>query len=274
MLTVASMFVWSMPIDVFAPLKRVSQTDFADMAYEVMRCVFAIHNELGRFFDERIYKHELAHMHPGVELEVPVEVRHRTFCQRYYLDVLVWDAGLFEFKAADRICPKHRAQTLHYLYMSDLEHAKLVNVRPEQIEHEFVNTTLTREDRLNFQVVAEDWVERVPGAADFREIVTALLRDWGTGLEIGLYRDAVVHFFGGEECVCQAVAVRNGSRVLGEHRVHMIAPGTAFMLTALNGPKASFLTHARRLLNHIDLNAVVWADISIKRVVFTTIRRW
>lgn len=267
------MFVLFMPIDVFAPLKRVSQTDFADMAYEVMRCVFDIHNEFGRFFDERIYKHELAHRYPGVKLEVPVEVRHRTFSQRYYLDVLVWDAGLFEFKVADRICSKHRAQTLHYLYISDLQHAKLVNVRPEQIEHEFVNTTLTRDDRLKFRVVAEDWVERVPGAADFREIVTALLQDWGTGLEIGLYRDAVVHFFGGEERVRQAVAVRNGSRVLGEHRVWMIAPGTAFMLTALNGQRASFLTHARRLLNHTDLNAIVWADLSIKRVVFTTIRK-
>lgn len=261
-----------MPVNICAQLKRVSQADFADMAYEVMRCVFDIHNELGRFFDERIYKRELANRLPGVKLEVPVEVQHRTFYQRHYLDVLVWDAGLFEFKAADRICPKHRAQTLHYLYLSDLQHAKLVNVRPEQIEHEFVNTSLTRNDRLKFQVVAEDWVERVPGATDFRDIVIALLSDWGAGLEIGLYREAVVHFFGGEERVRSAVLVRNGSRVLGEHRVNIIAPGTAFMLTALAGSRASFLKHARRLLNHTDLNAIVWADLSIKRVVFTTIR--
>ncbi|MGC8988729.1 MAG: hypothetical protein ACP5MD_01250 [Verrucomicrobiia bacterium] len=122
-------------------------------------------------------------------------------------------------------------------------------------------------------MVVEDWVERVPGATDFREIVTALLNDWGAGLEIGLYRDAVIHFFGGKERVRSAVAVRNGSRVLGEHRVYMIAPGTAFILTALAGSRASFLTHARRLVNHTDLTAVVWADLSIQRVVFTTVQR-
>ncbi len=44
------------------------------------------------------------------------------------------------------------------------------------------------------------------------------------------------------------------------------------MVTALAGSRASFLKHARRLLNHTDLNAIVWADLSIKRVVFTTIR--
>jgi hypothetical protein len=67
-----------MPIALQVPLRRLSQREFGEIAFEVMRHVFAIHHEIGRFFDETI------------------------FC--------------------------------------DLAHGKLINVRPRDVQHDFVNT--------------------------------------------------------------------------------------------------------------------------------------
>jgi len=41
-----------MPIALRVPVRRLSQREFGEIAFEVMRHVFAIHNEIGRFFDE------------------------------------------------------------------------------------------------------------------------------------------------------------------------------------------------------------------------------
>ena len=49
-----------MPVVIRAPLRPISQEEFGQVSFEVMRVVFEIHNELGRFFDEKIYKQELA----------------------------------------------------------------------------------------------------------------------------------------------------------------------------------------------------------------------
>ena len=49
-----------MPITMSTRVRRLSQSEFGELAYEVMGCVFAIHDELGRLFDETLYKRELA----------------------------------------------------------------------------------------------------------------------------------------------------------------------------------------------------------------------
>ena len=118
---------------------RITQVEFKRLAHEVMQHVFAIHNEFGRFFDEQIYKKELACRMNGVELELAVTVAYGTFSKTYYVDVLVNSSGLFEFKATDAIHPRHRGQTLNYLLLLDLGHGKVINVRPEVVGHEFVN---------------------------------------------------------------------------------------------------------------------------------------
>jgi GxxExxY protein len=261
-----------MPITVAAPIRRLSQEEFRDIAYSVMGSVFAIHQELGRFFDEKIYKRELAHRHPGVELEVPIQVRHKSFSRAYFLDVLVAGGGLFEFKAADVIVPRHRAQTLNYLHLAGLGHAKLVNVRPNEVEHEFVNTSLHHADRVAFEVRSERWDDDVPGAECFRVFVTELLSDWGTGLELPLYEEALTHFCGGVAQVVKNVEVRMPDHTLGCQKMRMAAPRTAFVLTGFSNSCDSFETHARRLLRHTDLDAILWSNIGLKYVTFTVIR--
>ena len=260
-----------MPIIIRTPLRRLSQAEFGDLAYAVMGCVFQIHSELGRFFDEKIYKRELAHRCPGVQLEVPIEVTHASFKKLQYLDVLVEGGGPFEFKAVEAFTPRHPAQLLHYLLLAELPHGKLVNLRKEAVEHEFVNTTLTRADRIEFAIDEARWNDRTPGASRFREVLTALLRDWGTGLDLQFYEEALTHFLGGEAQVLVNVEVRTAEHPLGHQRMHLAAPRVAFAVTALREVDPDFETHARRLLRHTDLEAILWANIRLKMVTFTTI---
>jgi GxxExxY protein len=129
----------TMPIHSPIATQRITQDEFTHIAGEVMQHVFAIHKEFGRFFDEQIYKKELANRMDGVELEVPVTVTRGSFSMIYSVDALIRGSSLFEFKAPDAIHPRHRGQTLNYLLLLDLGHGKVINVRPEVVGHEFVN---------------------------------------------------------------------------------------------------------------------------------------
>jgi GxxExxY protein len=260
-----------MPITLRTPVRRLSQAEFGDLAYSVMGCVFAIHRDMGRFFDERIYKRELAYRHPAVQLEVPIEVSHGTFHKLQYIDVLVDGGGPFEFKTVDAITPRHPAQLLNYLLLAELAHGKLVNLRKESVEHEFVNTTLRHGDRTGFETVDVQWSDKAPGAARFREVLTALLRDWGTGLDLQLYEEALTHLLGGEAQVVAEVEVRTPEHTLGHHKMRLAAPRVAFALTALPDADADYESHTRRLLRHTELEAVLWANIGLKMVTFTRI---
>ena len=43
-----------MPINRTIETVRPTQAEFGQIAYEVMSCVYGIHNEFGRFFDEAV----------------------------------------------------------------------------------------------------------------------------------------------------------------------------------------------------------------------------
>lgn len=79
-----------MPITRATETIRPTQSEFGQIAYEVMNCVYAIHNEFGRFFDETVYKQELADRMSGMELELPVTVSYGSFSKLYRLDVLAY----------------------------------------------------------------------------------------------------------------------------------------------------------------------------------------
>ena len=71
----------AMPIELPSPLRRISQEEIGEIAYEFMEHVFAIHREFGRLFNEGIYKLELAARISEVRLEVPIRVTFGNFCK-------------------------------------------------------------------------------------------------------------------------------------------------------------------------------------------------
>lgn len=262
-----------MPISRPTDLIRPTQSEFGQIAYDVMDCVYAIHNEFGRFFDETVYKKELADRMPGMELEVSVTVTHGTFSKTYRLDVLAHKRGIFEFKAAESIVSRHRGQTLNYLLLYDLPHAKVINVRPESVDDEFVNCHSRLFELRNPQVITNDFQASIAGAAFFHDQLLSLIHDWGSGLASDLYEEALTHFFGGEELVLQPVLVIGAKGHLHDQKMRLLAPGVAFRLTAFPDRLDAFETHAKRLLQHTTLKAIHWANITQKHVTFTTISR-
>jgi len=251
---------------------RVSQDEFGTLAYDVMQHVFAIHNEFGRFFDERVYKRELADRLPGTELELPVTVTHQTFSKTYQLDVLVHRRGLFEFKAAETIVPRHRSQSYNYLLLFDLPHGKIINVRPESVVSEFVNCHQRLADLRDPEFHDTAFDAKIAGGEFFRDTLTALIRDWGAGLELALFEEALTHFLGGEERVLLPVPVIGRKGHLHDQKMRLVAPDVAFKLTALSDEENNFESHARRLLAHTTLKAVHWANVTTQHITFTTIR--
>jgi GxxExxY protein len=261
-----------MPIILPRPVRRLSQAEFGELAYSVMGCVFKIHHDFGPLFDEKIYKRELAFRHPGVQLEFPIEVVHAFFRKIQYLDVLVDYGGPFEFKAVEVFTPRHPAQLLHYMLLAELEHGKLVNLSRQTVEHEFVNTSLRHEDRVRFKIINRHWSDQVAGAGRFKDVLIALLRDWGTGLDLGLYEEAVTHLLGGETYAVADVKVRTPEHTLGRQKMRLASPRVAFALTALPEPHTDYESNVRRMLQYTGLEAMLWANISLKTGTFTTIR--
>ncbi len=262
-----------MPVQLCVPVRRISQQEFGEISYQVMKVVFAIHNEMGRFFDEKIYKRELAHRFPDARLETPIDVSFRTFHKRYFIDVLIADSAVFEFKAVESLLGVHRAQLLNYLLLCDISHGKLINVRSEDVEHEFVNSHWRYEDRIHPAVHTDRWKRSVPGATELYDTIVELTRDLGAGLEIRLYEEAITHCLGGPEQVEAEVAIEISGRHLGHQRIRLIAPGVALKITALDANLDRFENHARRLLSHLDLQSIAWINMNIKELTFTHLEK-
>lgn len=263
-----------MPILPSLATTPISQVAFGKLAFEVMYHVFAIHDEYGRFFDELVYKRELARRMSGMEIEVGVDVVHHSFFKRYFADVIASRSGLFEFKAAEAIHARHRAQTTNYLLLFGLHHGKVINMRRESVEHEFVNIQADLPDLRNPEVNEVLYCCNTPGARDLKEILLGLVHDWGTGLDLSLYEEAITHFFGGEPKVLTRIPVTGTGGELAMQTMRLLNPYSAFKLTAFppGSPyHANFQTHAQRLLHHTPLNFIQWINIHQTEITFVTI---
>lgn len=264
-----------MPIICDIPLRNLTQAEFGPLAYDVLGHVYRIHNELGRYFDEQIYKRALATCRSDVRLEVPIEISFRTYRTRSRLDVLVGDCGVLEFKAVEAFSPRHRAQLTHYLHLVGLSHGLLVNVRTEKVEHLFVNAPLSHSERYGFARRLGNWDSGIPSATFIKDILFELLADWGTGLELPLYEEALTHFLGGTEHVVRQAEVQFEGRTVWRQDFRHSADGVALKLTAFEDDQclADFEKHAHRLLDHTSLTAIVWANVGRKLVTFSTLRK-
>jgi len=261
-----------MPIVVGTELRIPTQDEFATIAYDVMHHLFAIHNEYGRFFREEIYKQEFMLRMEDVQLEVPIDVSFDRFSKRYRIDVLVDRGAVFELKTVEALGPKHRAQLLHYLLLAELPHGKLVNMRPEVIEQEFVNTTLRLADRRQFAIIDDASERDPPHVRQLNDLFVAIVRDWGTGLDLELYTEAVTELLGGPSQVIADIDILSGVRPIGSQKVHLAGPETAFKITSIDERgRDRFADHSRRFVQHTRLAALLWINVTLHEVAFRTI---
>ncbi len=263
-----------MPIFAEGPMRVMSQSEFGGLAYEVVRLSFAIHGEMGRLFDEQVYQNELARWLGGRAVpEAKVVVSFGGFETLLRMDLLVDQGGIFEIKAAADLHDQHRSQLIQYLLLTGLRHGKLLNFRPDQVQHEFVNSSMTLDERRAFEVQAEGWDSSLPGCQSFRELVTACLRDWGTGLDLQLYEQALMHHLGGQPAVERDVEVCSGGQRLGSHSVRQINPVTAYKLTSIYKDLKAFESHLRRFIEFTPLEHLVWVNVTLHKVVCVLISK-
>jgi GxxExxY protein len=248
----------------------MDEEEFKGVVYAAMQHVFDVHSEIGRLFDEKIYQAEVARRIGDARREAPIEVTFEDFTKTYYLDLLVRGGAIFEFKAVETLNERHRGQLLNYLFLTDLPHGKLVNLRRERVQHEFVNAPARREDRTAFAVVDDGWNEM--DGLRLKDRMTAMLRDWGTGLDLGLYQEAAMHLCGraGEpECM---VEIRLDGRTVGSQPVPLASAETALRVTCLPPDRrAGFEAHLRRFLSHTTLRSLQWINITRAAVQFKSI---
>lgn len=258
-----------MPITIAHPLRVLDQQQFGNIAYEVIQHSFAIHNEFGRFFEEEVYQNELlSRLGPRATKEVWIHVSHDDFRKPYRVDLLFDHGAPFELKAVQQLHDQHRSQLINYLMLTGLNHGKLINFRPNRVEHEFVNNHIALAQRQTFRVEISRWRSPDSESRRFQELLVTLLRDWGTYLELELYAEAVTHFFGGPERVVLDVDVTSNGIIVGTQKLRLLNETTAFKLTSLSHDLESYESHLRRLLLHTQLRRMLWVNVTLEEVAF------
>jgi GxxExxY protein len=261
-----------MPVKIDADVRRLSQNEFGAVAFKVMAHAFDVHRQLGRLFDESVYQTELAHR-LGAPTEVRLEISHDGFQKIYFLDLLVENGALFEIKTVDSFHERHRSQLLNYLLLTGLAHGKLINFRTSAVQHEFVNTSLTRTDFTRFDVDDSHWQADDPASLDIKHRLIAMLRDVGAGLDLQLYREAIIHWLGGPAIAVYKVDVLVGGRRIGTHELVRTPGGAGIQLTCLKSKDLRpFEDHYLRFLSHVDATALHWINITWSSVMFRTLR--
>ncbi len=266
-----------MPITTAVPVHGVDQETFHQVDKRVTGIAFDIHNEFGRFLDECLYQRELTKRCQNVGLTVTPELRITvsldSFSKNYYADHLVDQGVIVETKTASSLTNGHRGQTLNYLFLCGLHHGTLLNFGTDRVQHEFVSTRLTPSDRRQYRFSTDKWKPITKGCHELQVLLRQILSDWGAYLEPALYRDALVHFLGGEQRVSQRIDVKSNLEVIGSHEVQLVCEGIAFSVTAATRRPESICAHQRRFLHHTDLQAIQWINLNHSTIEFQTIER-
>ncbi|MHB8638120.1 MAG: GxxExxY protein [Fimbriimonadaceae bacterium] len=262
-----------MPVTLDFKPRKLSQDEFGEIAYQVLGHAFKIHRDFGRFFDEEIYQIELARRCGDARIEVPITVKFEGFEKTYFVDLLVTGGAVFEIKTVGALSDRHRGQLVNYLLLTEFSHGQLINLRPESVDHEFVNATMTLRDRTAFDLADGGWDSSGAGSLDLNRYIVALLRDLGTGLDLALYEEAAIHFLGGEKAVVQEVVALVGGEPIGNQKVLCAAPRVALQFTTLKREdQPVFEDHLRRFLRHMALDAIQWVNVTREVVSFRTLR--
>ena len=266
-----------MPISTSSPIAVFDQESFHAVDKVVTGCAFDIHNEMGRYLDERIFQAELAARLSDKKLSVVREMKIAltldSFARDYFVDLLINGGVIIETKAAETLTPAHRAQVLNYLYLCGLHHATLLNFRPERVQHEFVSTNLTPALRRQISWDLNGWQPLCNGCETLHDVLRRALADWGSGFDPTLYRDAITHFLGGETKVIRDVAIDSTHGKIGMQKMHLLADDVAFSVTASVHRPDAVAEHQRRFLHHTRLRAIQWVNLNRQTVSLKTIRK-
>lgn len=126
---------------------------------QIISAYYAVYNELGHGFLEKVYENalaiELRRRGLTVKQQLPVAVFYQgEIVGEYFADLLIENCVIIELKAADRIADKHSAQLMNYLKATDVEVGLVLNFgdEPKFVRKIFTND---RKQVRDFPPVAE-----------------------------------------------------------------------------------------------------------------------
>ena len=266
-----------MPIHTSVTVEVFDQERFHEVDRRVTGLAFDIHNEFGRYLDEKLYQRELTRRSLASGFTVVPEMKMTAslddFSRDYLADHLINSGVIIEAKAAAALTPAYTGQTLNYLFLCGLHHGTLLNFRTERVQHEFVSTSLTPADRHRYEVVTRDWRPVSAECERLRGLLLRMLAEWGAYLDPLLYRDALTHFLGGEAQVVREVGVESDGTSIGKQKMHMLSDDVAFSVTASTHHPKSVFEHQKRFLSHTRLRAIQWVNLNHARIELRTIER-
>jgi len=261
------------PIDCPVTFPNLTDDEMRSIDYRVMANAFATQNELGRLCDEPVYQANLANRLNAIgisaSVEVPIAVSFRQFTTRLSLDLVVDERVPYELKAVSELSEEHESQLLNYMLLTNARRGKLINFRTESVKSRFVNAVMDASDRQEFRINATGW----EGDAAFEQLVTDLVRDWGTSLELSLYTQAVIECLGGKDNVIRHLPMRSASGFMGSQRFHVVDDQTAFHITMFpDGIKPGHSKHLQKLIQPSPLDRLYWVNIARHELRLQTIR--
>ena len=264
-----------MPVVINHPIKVLSEQEFHDLDYRIMKLAFQTHNDLGRFYDEKIYQNKLIELcrenNITIDSEVKIELMHGSFKKSLFIDLLIESSFVYELKASKAIAASHRVQTLGYLFLTGTSHGKIINFRLPSVEHEFVSTTLTPLARRDLFIV-DDFDSGSSAAKQLKESTIELLRDWGAYLDTDLYKEALCHLTGNGTDIVQPVEIKSTTSVLGKQNIPLIGLEESFCVSSMRNGKGVYQTHLQRFLAHTPLKKLHWINLNNSTVEFKTLQ--
>lgn len=254
----------------------ISRNEYHEIDYLVMGLVFQIHQELGPYWNEKIYQNELACrcQESGlflVETEVPVYISLRNFEKVYYIDLLINNSVIYELKTVLALNGEHTNQVLNYLFLTGSHFGKLVNFQTESVEYQYVTTNITSEKRFQLKFEVSEWHDIDSDSKWLKEIIIEMLQEWGAFLDVSLFYDALQYFRGGNDVMRQLVPVRKGEHQLGNQKLNLLNSTTGISLTAYTKSLNSYYNFLKTLLLYTELTAIHWINFNHEKITFKTI---
>ena len=117
---------------------------FEDLTYKIIGCCMEVHKNLGKGFNEIVYKDaleiefKLNEIPYQREKEFNIEYKGFALPRKYNADFVVFDKIILEAKAIEFLTSSHLKQTLNYLAASKLKLGLLVNFGEDSLKHKRV----------------------------------------------------------------------------------------------------------------------------------------
>ena len=188
-----------MGIDIKHPVQALTDEAFRKLDYQVMALAFDLYNEIGNLWDENDYKEQLRErcISKGLKLqtEAMISVSHKEFNKSYFIDMLI-EGAVYELKTTADIAASHESQTLNYLFLTNTQHGKIINFRPDSLQWRFVSTSLSFNQRKLYSLSTGNWMQREAADPCLPDLISELMDEWGAYLDLQLYKDAILFFIG------------------------------------------------------------------------------